>query len=92
VKQYEPDMVLMDMQMPDMDGVEATRRIKERWPGIKIVALTLHAKYRAEALEAGADAFLLKDGNPELLLDAILAQVHSLLRQSVDTGSALPEH
>ena len=81
VAETRPDMVLMDMHMPVMDGVEATRRIKEQWPAVRVIALTLHAKYRAAALEAGADAFLLKDGKPDLLLDAILAQVHGSLRQ-----------
>jgi two-component system NarL family response regulator len=68
-------MVLMDMQMPVMDGVEATRHIKEQWPEVRVIALTLYAGYRAEALAAGADAFLLKDGRPDVLLSAILSQI-----------------
>ncbi|MFN2186574.1 MAG: response regulator transcription factor [Anaerolineae bacterium] len=75
VAEYRPDVVLMDMQMPVMDGIEATQRIKERWPTIRVIALTIHTKYRAEALTAGVDAFLLKDGNPEVLLGAILNKV-----------------
>jgi len=76
VAEYRPDVVLMDMHMPVMDGVEATRRIKEQWPTVRIVALTIHARYRAEALAAGADVFLLKEGDPDALLGAILTQVH----------------
>jgi DNA-binding NarL/FixJ family response regulator len=82
VAECRPDLVLMDMQMPVMDGVEATRRIKERWPAVRVIALTLHAKYRAAALAAGADAFLLKDGSPDTLLGAILDQVANLSSQS----------
>jgi DNA-binding NarL/FixJ family response regulator len=76
VAECRPDVVLMDMQMPEMDGVEATRRIKEQWPTVRVIVLTMHARYRAEALAAGADAFLLKDGTADTLAGAILAQVH----------------
>lgn len=76
VTEHRPDVVLLDMQMPVMDGVEATRRIKKRWPDIRVIALTMYAKYRAEALAAGADAFLLKDGAADALASAILAQMN----------------
>lgn len=75
VAEYRPDVVLMDMQMPVMDGVEATRRIKEQWPTVRVIALTIHPQYRAKALAAGADVFLLKDSNPEALIGAILNKV-----------------
>ena len=81
VAECRPDVVLMDMQMPVMDGVEATRRIKEQWPEVKVIALTIYAKYRAQALAAGADAFLLKDGAPNKLASAILAEVPGLSSQ-----------
>jgi DNA-binding NarL/FixJ family response regulator len=69
-----PDVVLMDAKMPQLDGVEATRFIKERRPEIRVVLLTVHAGYRAEALAAGADAFLIKGCSREELLGAIIDQ------------------
>jgi CheY-like chemotaxis protein len=77
VSEYQPDVVLMDMQMPVMDGVEATRRIKKQWPEVRVIVLTMYARYRAEALAAGADAFLLKDGAADTLAGAILAHVQA---------------
>jgi CheY-like chemotaxis protein len=72
VTESRPDVVLMDVRMPVMDGLEATRLIKNRWPGIKIVLLTLYDAYRVEALAAGADAFLVKGCPNEELFAAIL--------------------
>jgi len=55
-----PDVVLMDMQMPVMDGLEATKIIKKRWPWVKVIVLTIYQNYQSKALSAGADAFLVK--------------------------------
>ena len=74
VEELQPDVVLMDVKMPVMDGLEATRIIKERWAAVKVIALTIHAGYRADALAAGADAFLVKGGPAEDLVKAILDQ------------------
>jgi DNA-binding NarL/FixJ family response regulator len=71
VEEYRPDVVLMDARMPVLDGVEATRLIKERWPEVRVVVLTIHASYRADALAAGADAFLIKGCPAEELMTAI---------------------
>ena len=73
-EERRPDVVLMDARMPGMDGLEATRLIKARWPAVKVVVLTLYAFRRAEALAAGADAFLLKGCPPDELLAAILGR------------------
>lgn len=57
-----PDAVLMDIRMPGMDGIEATRAIKERWPGVRVMILTTFQDDESvhRALEAGADGYLLK--------------------------------
>jgi len=60
IKSQPPDIVLMDMRMPVMDGLEATKIIKKRWPWVKVIALTMYQNYQSEALLAGADAFLVK--------------------------------
>jgi DNA-binding NarL/FixJ family response regulator len=67
-----PDVVLMDAKMPVVDGIEATRIIKQRWPEVRIIVLTMHSSYRATALDAGADAFLVKGCPANELLEAIL--------------------
>jgi DNA-binding NarL/FixJ family response regulator len=73
VEQFRPDVVLMDARMPVMDGLEATRLIKNKWPEVKLVMLTVYRAFRTEALAAGADAFLVKGCPPEHLLEAILS-------------------
>jgi CheY-like chemotaxis protein len=73
VKKFHPDLVLMDLSMPRMDGITATREIKERWPGTKILAFTIHKtpEYRTAALKAGADGYLLKDSSQTELIQSI---------------------
>lgn len=75
VGERRPDIVVMDLQMPVMDGVAATRLIKQRWPEVTVIALTVHAVEQAAALAAGADAFVVKSGDPERLLAALGVRV-----------------
>ncbi len=72
VRERQPDIVLMDLRMPEMDGLQATRLIKARWPQIKVIVLTLYGEYEADALAAGADAFVGKGEPPDRLLAALL--------------------
>jgi CheY-like chemotaxis protein len=71
IVEQQPDVVIMDLQMPVMDGVEATRLIKRQWPAIKVIVVTVQAARRGEAFVAGADHFLLKGDGPEALQHAI---------------------
>ena len=68
-----PDIILMDDQMPGMDGVEAALHIKERFPGTKVLLLTVHKNCIEEALAAGVDGYLMKDCQREELLQMVRA-------------------
>ena len=68
-----PDIILMDVTMPEMDGVEATRQIRAIAPNIRIVMLTMHADQGvlADAIRAGASGYLVKDCSTEEIADAV---------------------
>jgi DNA-binding NarL/FixJ family response regulator len=102
---HSPDVVLMDVRMPGVDGIEATRRIVAIMPDAKILILTTfqYDEYVWGALRAGASGFLLKRASPERLLDAVhtvasgeslldLAVTRSLIQRHLEpeTGSGLP--
>jgi len=72
-RKYKPEIVLMDIAMPKMDGIEATRQIRERFPDTEVVILSMHAKkaYIDQVLKAGAKGYVLKDSDEENLLSAI---------------------
>ncbi len=94
----EPDVVLMDISMPGMNGLEATRRVLERLPETAVLILSLHAtvEYVTEAIDAGARGYLLKAGDPGELAEAVRTanagqpvfgeQVQSLLTTSKEDG------
>lgn len=73
VTTMKPDMILMDIGLPDMSGIDAAREIKSLWPDISIVALTIHEdqEYFFKMLEAGASGYVPKRAAPEELLTAI---------------------
>ncbi|MBI4307962.1 MAG: response regulator transcription factor [Chloroflexi bacterium] len=90
--QLDPDMVLTDIRMPGMSGIEVTRRIKAAHPGTAVIILTMYDSemYVVEALRAGAAGYLVKDSSRELLCHAIHAVADGgtlvrsgLLRQAV---------
>jgi DNA-binding NarL/FixJ family response regulator len=85
-KNLAPDVVLMDVEMPGMDGLEATRRITAAdGPSVLILTTFDRDEYLFEALQAGASGFLLKNGTPEALTDAvrILARGDALLAPEI---------
>jgi DNA-binding NarL/FixJ family response regulator len=87
VARTEPDVVLMDVRMPGIDGLEATRRIVASGSAARIIILTTYDldEYVSEALRAGASGFLLKDVRPGALVDGIrvVARGDALLAPSV---------
>lgn len=77
-EELQPNVVLMDISMPHLNGIEATRRIKQKSPDIKVLVLTMYSdeRYISQVLRAGASGYLLKDASKEELLSAI----HSVTR------------
>lgn len=73
VEQHLPDVVLMDITMPGMDGLEATHQIKARWPQIHVLVLTMHRsdEYFFEMLKAGASGYILKGAETSDLIHAL---------------------
>lgn len=67
------DLVLLDLSMPGVNGVELIQRIREQWPGQRILVFSMHeeAQMAAQALKAGTDGYITKDSDPDVILSAI---------------------
>jgi two-component system response regulator DesR len=81
VEELRPDVVIMDVQMPGLDGLTAAGQIKRRWPEVRVVVLTLYPGYRARARAGGADTFLLKGCSVEELRAAVTLEQGAAARR-----------
>ncbi|WP_163099314.1 response regulator [Peribacillus alkalitolerans] len=73
VDKYNPDVVIMDINMPNMNGVEATKELVEEYPNSKVIILSIHddENYVTHALKTGASGYLLKEMDADALVDAV---------------------
>jgi len=90
-RKYQPDVVLMDILMPGIDGITATKMIHEHWPSIQIIALTSTADKDViyDVVKAGAISYLLKNGSIDEVADAVRAAYHRQPRLSTQAIEAL---
>ena len=80
----EPDVAVVDLELPDGDGIELGAALKRTWPALRVVVLTMHADGQAviRSLAAGMDGYLLKDSDPE----DVLAAIHTAARGALVLG------
>ena len=83
-QELNPDVILMDAQMPNMDGTEATRRIRQLLPDIKVLFLTVYGDYVGGALAAGASWYLTKECRRQDILEGIRVLAQSSRSKTKD--------
>jgi NarL family two-component system response regulator LiaR len=93
VRKLKPNVVLMDLVMPHMDGISATRQVKSLVPNVKVIALTSFTEDNKvfPAIQAGASSYLLKDVSPDDLIEAIRAAHRGEARLHPDIARKLME-
>jgi len=93
VRKLVPDVVIMDIAMPDLNGIEATRQVVTEHPGVKVIALSMHSdkRFASEMLKAGASAYLLKDSAFEELITAIQTVMNGKVYISPGVAGAVVE-
>ncbi|WP_242318764.1 response regulator transcription factor [Bacillus cereus group sp. BfR-BA-01349] len=91
VGETTPDVILMDLYMPEMDGVEATAYIKKEYPNVKVIVLTSFSDqaHVLPALRAGASGYILKDVEPDQLVEAIRSAYKGNIQLHPDIANAL---
>ncbi len=92
-RKFRPDVIVMDIIMPDLNGIDATRRIVEEFPGTKVIALSMHSdrQFVVGMLKAGTSGYLLKDCVLEELVLAVRAVLNNqtFLSSKLETQDAL---
>ena len=94
IDQHVPDLILMDLKMPVMDGVQATRQVRQRYPEVKVLVLTTYddEEWILAAMHAGADGYLLKDTPSEKLRGAICDTVEGKMHLDPSVAGKVVQH
>ncbi len=92
IEQEQPDVLLLDLKMPDLDGLEVLASLKEKYPDLAVIILTGHGSFEAgrKGMELGAYDYIMKPVDLNLLMTKIedAFQVKKLLAKSLDSGGA----